>query len=252
MGCGWASTLLYILCLPLRGPGSAAEQATVPQSPQQARGAPRTASLPIPDPAALPCGASEGWCGAKGVPPPAPGVLIAASNHPLLTIMTKSSWVIYFPLISPVSAPCPICTVEHTRVKTYHPFQSADAELKSTPSSAALWQRGLQKWGDLPRDWAGHRPQLQGPEGGVSGALEVSAEGTGQGCRNKGGGAAGRREQTVGPSARQSQPPRLTHCYPSLGPSYVSRLHSFLAEPDPSAFPVRPPGTEETYLRLTP
>lgn len=86
--------------------------------------------------------------------------------------MTKSSWVIYFPLIFPVSAPCPIRTVEHTRVKTDHPFRSAlIAELKSAPLLLPWGREVCRIQGDPPGDWAGPRPWLQGVGGGVSEVL---------------------------------------------------------------------------------
>lgn len=65
--------------------------------------------------------------------------------------MTKSSWVIYFPLIFPVSARCPICTVEHSRVKTYHPFRSAAVQPKSIPTRGCLVGKGVYgRRGDPP------------------------------------------------------------------------------------------------------
>lgn len=89
-------------------------------------------------------------------------------NHPLFTIVTKASWVIYFPLIFPVSAPCLIRTVEHTRVKTDHPFRPAAAESKSAPLLLPWGTEVCRSGGGPPGDWAGPRPQLQRAGGGVS------------------------------------------------------------------------------------
>ena len=124
--------------------------------------------------------------------------------------MTKSSWVIYFPLIFPVSAPCPIRTVEHTRVKTYHPFRSAAVEPKSTPLLLPVAER--------PALWKEGRP---------SRGLEThggSAEGAGRGyVVRRREGVWGRRRQALGLSKRRHSPkaalnPGFTPCppHPSL------------------------------------
>lgn len=68
--------------------------------------------------------------------------------------MTKSSWVIYIPLIFPVSACCPICTVEHSRVKTHHPFRSVAMQLKSILTPRCLVGSGVcrRRGGILPTE----------------------------------------------------------------------------------------------------
>ena len=112
------------------------------------------------------------WMRSRGnsifCPPRADGASDRGSAITLFTIVTKSSWVIYFPLIFPVSAPCPIRTVEHARVKTDHPFRSAAVESKSAPLLLPRGREVCRSGGDPPRDWAGPRPQLQRAGGGVS------------------------------------------------------------------------------------
>lgn len=74
--------------------------------------------------------------------------------------------MIYFPLIFPVSAACPIRTVEHAGVKTYHLFRSAAAEPKARPSCYRVAERSAEVGETLsePRDSAGPRPRLWGQE----------------------------------------------------------------------------------------
>lgn len=135
--------------------------------------------------------------------------------------MTKSSWVIYFPLIFPVSAPCPICTVEHTRVKTYHPFRSAAAELKSTPLLLPRGREVCRSRGDSPRHWAGRRPQLQEvefrrlwePLQRKQDRVMVIKVGEGS-SREQMADSRPRHSAVTAPKASYS--PGLTHCSPSL------------------------------------
>lgn len=156
--------------------------------------------------------------------------------------MTKSSWVIYFPLIFPVSAPCPICTVEHTRVKTYHPFRSAAAELKSTPLLLPCGREVCRSREDPPRDWAGRRPQLQ----------EVEFRRLWEPLQRKqdrvmvikvGGGSSreqmadSRPQHRAVTAPKASYSPGLIHCSPSLVPVMPHATAAALAGP---ARPARP------------
>lgn len=156
--------------------------------------------------------------------------------------MTKSSWVIYFPLIFPVSAPCPICTVEHTRVKTYHPFRSAAAELKSTPLLLPCVREVCRSREDPPRDWAGRRPQLQEvefrrlwePLQRKQDRVMVIKVGGGS---SRGQMADSRPQHRAVTAPKASYSPGLIHCSPSLVPVMPHATAAALAGP---ARPARP------------
>lgn len=156
--------------------------------------------------------------------------------------MTKSSWVIYFPLIFPVSAPCPICTVEHTRVKTYHPFRSAAAELKSTPLLLPCGREVCRSREDPPRDWAGRRPQLQEvefrrlwePLQRKQDRVMVIKVGGGS---SQGQMADSRPQHRAVTAPKASYSPGLIHCSPSLVPVMPHATAAALAGP---ARPARP------------
>lgn len=156
---------------PSEGRGLAAERVAGPEAPANPVLAGQEPTQTHPDPQHLQLrgvsGSFRGVMGGGG-PAPAPALGWPAGQPPLLTFMTKSSRVIYFPLILPVSAPCPIRAVEHTGGKTEHvSHRCSCAEKPALPPPGA---------GGLQRPETLLEPQLRGRGGGLEAGEPLQRE----------------------------------------------------------------------------